>query len=67
MTHADMIHLLDQKYSGEGAIQCPNEGVSVKLQNGLVRSNHGALGVHNSGAYLVCGLCGHNQPTSSIQ
>lgn len=66
MTHSDLIHLMDMKYSGDGAVQCPHEGTPVKSGNGKVYSTHGALGVHSSAAQLVCGRCGYNQPTSQV-
>ena len=59
------VNLLDRKYANE-PVPCPNEGRQVKMGCGVVRDNHGNMAVHNSGAYLVCGLCGANQPIARI-
>lgn len=64
MTNADIIHILDKKYSGEGAVPCPNEGQKVKDNANRIRTDHGSMGVHVSGAFLVCGVCGANQPVA---
>lgn len=67
MTNADIVHDLDMKYSGADSVPCPNEGKLAKLAQSNVESRtHGAMTVHGSGAYLVCGLCGANQPTARI-
>ena len=64
MTGSDLVFLLDRKYYGAGAVPCPNEGVQVKQAN-RVFTEHGNMGVHGSGAYLVCGRCGQTAPTSN--
>jgi hypothetical protein len=63
MTHADLIHALDQKYSkgSTDAVQCPNEGLGAKSVIGT-KYVHGTLGVHGSGQFLVCGTCNYQQP-----
>lgn len=64
MDLTDIVSLLDRKYSDVDAIPCANEGLEVKMQCGQKRTEHGILGVHKSGAYLVCGVCGYNQPVA---
>lgn len=66
MEQSDIVNMMDKKYSGDGRVVCPNEGVQAKMQCGQVRSEHGAMGVHSSAAYLVCGVCGSTYPTSRI-
>lgn len=64
MEHSDMIALLDKKFHkfSPDAIICPNDGMNAKLpQSGVVHKEHGALVVHKSGSFLVCGPCGHQQ------
>lgn len=63
----DIVHEMDMKYSGAGAVACPNEGVKVTLEQSKVSSDyHGKMGVHASGAFLVCGWCGARTPTARI-
>lgn len=75
MTHAEMISVLDKKYSRSryeskdlpsDAVVCPNEGKSVKSQNGKLYSDHGDLVVHASGAFLVCGRCNYQHPVGRV-
>lgn len=64
-----MIHLLDVKYSryGTEATVCPNEGELVSLpQSKIKHKEHGAMQVHTSGRYLVCGVCGAQTPVAGI-
>ena len=60
----DIVATLDAKYSGAGAVQCPNEGKPAKSQNGSSYSGHGAMQVHKSAAFLVCGRCGYQTPVA---
>lgn len=62
----EFVSLLDQKYSGENAVPCPNEGEAVTSQNGQKYTEHGNLTVHGSGAYLVCGRCGYKTATEKV-
>lgn len=58
----EFVHDLDTKYTKE-PVPCPNEDRAVTLkQSQTTRSLHGNLVVHGSGAFLVCGLCGYQQP-----
>lgn len=69
MNHADIIHSLDVKYGWKSpdAVTCPNDGNAVKLpQSGVSHREHGNMVVHQSGAYLVCGVCGAKHPTSDV-
>lgn len=64
----EFVNLLDKKYSGKGAVNCPNEGKIVKLpQSGIAHQFHGKMAVHGSGAYLVCGVCGAQQPVGRLE
>lgn len=61
MTVSDIVSMLDRKFY-QDPIQCPKEGTEVRSQTGRVFTEHGNLTVHGSGAYIVCGRCGYNQP-----
>ena len=61
MDHADIVLMLDKKYS-ENPVPCPNDGLEVKMQCKKVRTDHGHLGVHKSASALVCGVCGYQLP-----
>ena len=59
MTVADIVSMLDKKYSGEGMVKCPNDGKDFMLpQSKKVVSDHGGMGVHASGSFIICGVCG---------
>jgi len=62
---SDIILALDKKYSGANAVPCPNEGKALKVGNKSF-SEHGNMGVHSSGAFLICGRCGAQEPTSRV-
>lgn len=69
MTPADIIHMLDLKYSkgSPDAVLCPNEGQKAMLpQSKQVRDEHGYMTVHSSGQYIVCGICDAKQPIARI-
>jgi hypothetical protein len=54
---------LDQRFAGKGAVKCPHDGKPAKLQlSEKTVSDHGHLAVHGSGAFLICGICGYQQP-----
>lgn len=63
--HADMIHVLDMKYFKE-PVPCPNEGQPIPSQNGKKYSEHGNMQVHGSGAFIVCGRCGYQEPVGRL-
>jgi hypothetical protein len=63
MNVQDIVGMMDKKY-GRDLQVCPNEGKPAKLQCGQIREEHGAMGVHASGAFLICGVCGAKAPTS---
>lgn len=59
----DLVHILDKKYSGANAVACPNEGQPARLQqSGVTTREHGKMGVHGSGGFLVCGICDAKKP-----
>ena len=63
MTVSDIVNLLDKKYSGPDKVLCPNQGKSFTFKSsGKSTEDHGHLAVHGSGSYLICGVCGYNQP-----
>lgn len=64
MDLTDIVLQFDQKFSGDGAVACPNEGKPIKHGNARVYTEHGTLSVHKSGAFLVCGRCNYQQPVS---
>lgn len=58
----DFVNELDRKYTKE-PIACINEGKPAILKQSQITSSlHGNLVVHGSGAFLICGLCGYQQP-----
>jgi hypothetical protein len=66
MTHADLVSDLDKKYRNE-PVECPNEGRPAILQQSKVtRTEHGSLQVHKSATFIVCGVCGYQQPIGRI-
>ncbi len=65
----NIVHELDLKYGARmpDAVDCPNEGTKVRLQqSGVEHKEHGKMVVHGSGSHLVCGVCGATYPIGRI-
>lgn len=61
MTHAELIHLWDEKQQLEDARLCQNpKDNKVHKKNEKVR-----LTINGAGTDLICG-CGYSEPASSI-